>query len=181
MNKAIFLDRDGTINEPVLDHLRHIHRPPWNVNEIKLIPNVIRCFKKLNRAGYMLFIVTNQPDQQKGRVTIQELESVRNKIYDLLTDAGIVIKEDYYCYHHPTITPCECRKPSPYFILKATKQYDIDLSKSWMIGDRETDIECGQNAGTKTIRIDRLNDNTKALHTVKNISEATEIILTSGD
>ena len=88
----------------------------------------------------------------------------------------IGIRDDYYCFHHPDFCPCECRKPSPYFLFKASKIYNIDLSKSWMIGDRNTDIICGINAGTKTIKITDEKEPILADFVAKDLKEAVEII-----
>ncbi len=166
-NKAVFLDRDGTLNEEIFDTNLNKTRPPWKVLEFKLKPNVVESLQTLYNNSYLLFIVTNQPDYAKNNVSLRTLVDIRNYAFSTLYESNVWIKDDYYCFHHPTVCNCECRKPSPYFLLQAAKIYDIDLSQSWMIGDRDSDIECGQRAGTKTILIDNKTQ----------IKEATEIIL----
>lgn len=173
--KAIFLDRDGIITEPVFDKERKIYRPPWNVSEFKLLPNVIENLKKLRDNGYDLFLVTNQPDSAKGFVPLSSLIEIKYHLINILVLNNIYFKEYYYCFHHPIYSECECRKPSQYFLLKASKDYHIDLKESWMIGDREKDILTGINAGCKTILVNG-HSNVQPNHTVRNLLEAVYII-----
>jgi D-glycero-D-manno-heptose 1,7-bisphosphate phosphatase len=175
MNRAIFLDRDGVITKPIFDEKREEYRPPWSVSEVEFMPKSIESLKTLSKIGYSLFIVTNQPDFVKGNVDIKNLKEIRQYVFNKLIDEDINLKNDYYCWHHPDYCTCECRKPSPYFLLQASKIYDIDLKKSWMIGDRNTDIICGINAGTKTIKIANEKSNVSDF-TAKDLEEAVEII-----
>jgi len=179
--KAIFLDRDGVINKPVYDTNRKIYRPPWTVSETEIMPFVFESLKQLSNNGYSLFLVTNQSDFVKSLVSINALKRIKRYVFELMISNGIMLKNQYYCFHHPDYCTCECRKPSPYFLLQAAKIYNINLSKSWMIGDMDRDIICGQNAGTKTILVDNIDPNekqeSKPSYTCKNIKEATEIIL----
>jgi D-glycero-D-manno-heptose 1,7-bisphosphate phosphatase len=173
--RGIFLDRDGVITKTVYDEKRDIYRPAWNISEVELMPNVIKSLKQLYNFGYSLFIVSNQPDFSKGLVDLETLKEIRKYVFEKLMISNIGIRDDYYCFHHPDFCPCECRKPSPYFLLQASKTYNIDLSRSWMIGDRDTDVVCGKNAGTKTIKISNEKSNL-ATFTAKDLKEVTEIV-----
>ena len=150
--KAIFLDRDGTINQYV-GFLR-------DINEFSLIDGVAEAIKRINASGYLAIVVTNQPVIARGEVSFEELEEIHNKMETLLGKEGAYLDAIYYCPHHPhkgyegerleLKIDCECRKPKPGMLLKASKEFNIDLSRSWMIGDDENDIRAGQNAGCKT-------------------------------
>lgn len=154
--KAIFLDRDGTINQYV-GFL-------WNINEFSLIDGVAEAIRKINEVGFLAIVVTNQPVIARGDVSFEELEEIHNKMETLLGKEGAYLDAIYYCPHHPhkgyegerpeLKIDCECRKPKPGMLLKAAKDFNIDLSQSWMIGDGENDIKAGQNAGCKTALID---------------------------
>ena len=159
MKSAVFLDRDGVINELVLNPVTGEYEPPHFPEDLIVIPGAISALRTLLDAGFELFLVSNQPDYAKGKATKEQLHEVHERLDQILKSEGIPLREYYYCYHHPKgIMPeysfaCECRKPKPYFLLKAAREYRIDLAKSWMIGDRDTDIECGRVAGTRTILI----------------------------
>jgi D-glycero-D-manno-heptose 1,7-bisphosphate phosphatase len=113
----------------------------------------------LRSAGFQLFLVSNQPNVAKGKCTLGQLSSIHQRLLSGLAEAGIDFTYFYYCFHHPRgivsrySGHCECRKPSPHFLLTAGSQFDVDLRRSWMVGDRQTDIECGRAAGTRTIFI----------------------------
>ncbi len=175
MNKEIFLDRDGVITKPVYDKIRQTERAPWSIYEVELLPCVISSLEKLTYMGYSLFIVSNQPDFAKKLIDINSLKRVKQCVFEMLLSDKINLVKDYYCFHHPDFCTCECRKPSPYFLLQASKVYNINLSESWMIGDRNTDIVCGIDAGTKTIKITNTKSNLSDF-VAKDLSEAVEII-----
>lgn len=151
--RAVFLDRDGTINKYV-GFLR-------NINDFKLIPGVAEAIKLLNSMGYLVIVITNQPVIARGEVTISELEEIHNKMETLLGLNGAYLDAIYYCPHHPDSGyvgevselkfDCDCRKPKPGMLLKASKDFNIDLSASWMIGDSRNDIKAGISAGCKTV------------------------------
>ena len=153
--KAIFLDRDGTINKYV-GFLR-------NINDFELMDNVAEAIKKINAFGYLAIVVTNQPVIARGEVSFEELNEIHNKMETLLGKEGAYLDAIYYCPHHPhrgyegerpeLKFDCNCRKPKPGMLLKAAKELNINLSESWMIGDSEIDIKVGQNAGCKTALI----------------------------
>lgn len=150
--KAIFLDRDGTINK-LVGFLR-------NIDEFELLPNVPEAIRRINSSGYLAIVVTNQPVIARGEVSISELEEIHNKMETLLGHEGAYLDAIYYCPHHPhkgyageipeLKIECECRKPKPGMLLQAANDFNIDLSQSWMIGDSENDILAGKSAGCKT-------------------------------
>jgi D-glycero-D-manno-heptose 1,7-bisphosphate phosphatase len=159
MKKAVFLDRDGVINNLVLNTGTGEYEPPHSADDLMLVPGAIRSLHDLQGAGFDLFLVSNQPDYAKGKTTLERIREVHESLDNILKSKGILFRDYYYCYHHPDgIVPeysfaCECRKPKPYFLQKAARDYRIDLTVSWMVGDRDTDIECGKAAGTRTILV----------------------------
>ena len=158
-SRAIFLDRDGTIIQLVLNPETNHMEPPRILKDIEFCTYAIEFMKQLQDKGYKLFIVSNQPDIAKEKQTPQQILAVHNYIDTILIKNDINITQYFYCFHHPEGThpvhsiKCKCRKPAPGFILQAGKQYNLDLEKSWIIGDKDTDIECGKNAGTHGIKI----------------------------
>lgn len=153
--KAIFLDRDGTINQYV-GFL-------CSVNQLELIPGVAEAIKKINASGYLAIVITNQPVIARGAVTYEQLEQIHNKMETLLGLKGAYIDGLYFCPHHPhkgyegeiaeLKIDCDCRKPKPGMLLKAASDLHIDLSESWMIGDDENDVKAGIAAGCHTALI----------------------------
>lgn len=153
--KAVFLDRDGTINKYV-GFLR-------NIDELELLDGVSDAIKKINASGYLAVVVTNQPVIARGEVSFEELELIHNKMETLLGKEGGYLDAIYFCPHHPhkgyegerpeLKFDCDCRKPKPGMLLKAALDFNIDLAQSWMIGDGENDVKAGQNAGCRTALI----------------------------
>ena len=154
--KAIFLDRDGTINKYV-GFLK-------NIEDFKLINGVSKAIKKINNSGYLAIVITNQPVIARGEVTFDELNRIHDKMETLLGRDGAYIDAIYFCPHHPhkgydgeireLKIDCECRKPKPGMLLKAAADFNIDLSYSWMVGDGENDILAGKAAGCRTKKIE---------------------------
>ena len=153
--KAIFLDRDGTINKYV-GFLK-------NIDDFELIDGVAEAIKKINASAYLAIVVTNQPVIARGEVGYAELEQIHNKMETLLGAEGAYLDAIYFCPHHPhkgykgevpeLKIDCDCRKPKPGMLLKAAEKFNIDLSQSWMVGDGENDIKAGIAAGCKTALI----------------------------
>jgi len=153
--KAVFIDRDGTINKYV-GFLR-------NIDDFELLPDVGKAIKRINDLGYLAIVVTNQPVIARGEVTVEQLQEIHFKMETLLGLEGAYIDAIYYCPHHPhkgfegEITElkidCDCRKPKPGMILKAANDFNIELNESWMIGDGENDVLAGKAAGCKTVLI----------------------------
>lgn len=154
--KAVFLDRDGTINV-YKGFLR-------NIEDFELIDGVADAIKEINNSGYLCIVVTNQPVIARGEVTYEQLDMIHKKMETLLGLQGAYIDGLYYCPHHPhkgykgeipeLKFDCDCRKPKPGMLLKAAKDYNIDLSRSFMVGDGENDVMAGMAAGCKSIYID---------------------------
>lgn len=146
---AVFLDRDGTINEDP----GYLGDP----NLVKLLPGVAEGISELkSKYGFKIIVISNQAGVAKGLITLQQVESVNKKINELLSEQNAGIDVFYYCPYHPLYNndqEAKCRKPSPYMINKAAAENKIDLSKSYMVGDKATDILCGFNAGVKSILI----------------------------
>ena len=160
--KAIFLDRDGTINKYV-GFLR-------NIDDFELIEGVAEAIKLINQSGYLAIVVTNQPVIARGEVTWEELNKIHKKMATLLGKEGAYVDGIYICPHHPDKgfegerpeykIDCDCRKPKPGLLLQAAKDFNIDLSESYMIGDSHRDVEAGENAGVKkSILIKENNEN----------------------
>jgi histidinol-phosphate phosphatase family protein len=145
--KAVFLDRDGTINMGVPTYER-----VDSVDKVKLLPNVVEALKLLATLDYKVFFITNQAGVAEGLITLEQFNEINNKVLEYVAPSGIKIEKTYLCPHAESDN-CECRKPKPKLLLDAAKEYDIDLSKSWMLGDRSPDVMTGVNAGTKTILV----------------------------
>ncbi len=153
--KAIFIDRDGTINKYV-GFLR-------NIDDFELLPGVADAIKTINASGYLAIVVTNQPVIARGEVTYKQLQEIHNKMETLLGSEGAYLDAIYFCPHHPhkgydgevpeLKIECDCRKPKPGMLLKAVEDYNIDLSQSWMVGDGENDVKAGKAAGCRTALI----------------------------
>lgn len=153
--RAIFLDRDGTINI-YKGFLR-------NIDDFELINGVPEAIRKINALGYLCIVITNQPVVARGEVTYKQLDEIHNKLETLLGLEGAYIDALYFCPHHPhkgyegevseLKVDCECRKPKPGMLLQAAKDFNIDLTQSWMIGDDENDVKAGIAAGCKTASI----------------------------
>lgn len=153
--KAIFIDRDGTINK----YVGFLNK----LDDFELIDGVSNAIKTINSSEYLAIVITNQPVIARGEVTREQLQEIHNKMETLLGKDGAYVNAIYYCPHHPDKgfdgevvelkMNCECRKPKPGLIYKAAEDYNIDLSQSWMIGDSDADIVCGNAAGCKTARI----------------------------
>lgn len=149
--KAVFLDRDGTINKA--------NGFVTKTDQFELVEGAAEAIKKINKSGYLAIVVTNQPVIARGEATFEELQEIHNKMETELGKDGAFIDGLYFCPHHtdkgfPGERPeykcnCDCRKPNPGLILKAAKEFNIDLSQSFMIGDGKNDIEAGNNAGCK--------------------------------
>lgn len=151
LNKAVFLDRDGTINESV----EFLKRP----EQFQFLPNAKKALRLLSQSDYTLIVISNQPIVARGLITLKKFQELQNSIESIYLKNNVRIDASFYCFHHETHgvgkykKDCECRKPKPGLLLQAAKQFNIDLSCSWMVGDRRGDIACGKAAGTKTILV----------------------------
>lgn len=160
--KAVFLDRDGVINELIYYSEQGIIDSPFTPEQFRLLPTVSDAIKKFHKMGYKLVLVSNQPGIAKGFMSADTFQELRDKMKRELAEGGASLDAEYYCLHHLDAkvaelrTNCECRKPKPGLLLQAAKEMGIDLSQSWMVGDNLTDIKAGKKAGTRTILIGRM-------------------------
>ena len=155
MTRAVFLDRDGVLNRNVYYPDTQAWESPRAAEQVQLTPGIADALSLLKTAGYLLIVVSNQPNAAKGKCSREALDLVHAQVVSLLAAKNIALDAHYLCFHHPEHTgPCQCRKPSPFFLRTAAVDYGIDLDRSWMIGDRATDVACGRAAGTRTVWID---------------------------
>ena len=143
-NRAVFLDRDGTLMED--------SSCIGNFERVVLIPSAAGALKRLQDAGYKLFVVTNQSGVGRGYFTRETVESIHAHLDEYFGKAGVRFDGYFVCPHHPEDN-CDCRKPKPKFLLEAARVQGLDLSRCFMVGDRPSDIQTGLNAGTKTILV----------------------------
>jgi D,D-heptose 1,7-bisphosphate phosphatase len=156
MNKAIFLDKDGTLIVDV----------PYNVDpaRIELYFDIGPALQRLQTAGYKLIVISNQAGVARGYFVEDALDGVIAALRNQLSAFGVMLDGFYYCPHHPdgSVTTyaidCDCRKPQPGLIQRAARDHNIDLSQSWMVGDILNDVEAGNRAGCRTLLIDRGNE-----------------------
>ena len=154
--RAIFLDRDGTMNVSK----GFISK----ADDLELIPGTIDAIKAINKSGALAIVITNQPVIARGECSFEELHNIHNKLKTLLGEKGAFVDDIFYCPHHPDKGfegevpelkfDCECRKPKTGMIEEAVKKYNIDLSKSYMVGDSTMDLETARNAGIKSVLVD---------------------------
>lgn len=148
MNRAVFIDRDGTISEEV-GYINHVSR-------FRLFPYSAAALKQLHDNGYLAIVITNQAGVARGYFSEEMVQAIHQQMTKDLETSGAALDAIYYCAHHPTVgeppyqLDCDCRKPKPGLLLRAARDYDIDLANSWMVGDRYSDIELAANAGVKS-------------------------------
>ena len=147
MSRAAFLDRDGTINRKPPDD-EYVTR--WE--QVRFLPEVAKAIALLNRSGYLVIVISNQRCVAKGLISSAALDDIHQQMCDELMAQGARIDHVYYCPHEE-YPPCSCRKPAPGLLMAAARVHEIDLSASWMIGDSESDVEAGKNAGCRTARV----------------------------
>lgn len=157
LHKAVFFDRDGTINSDEGHY--YIYKP----EDFVFNPGVIEGMKKLQDAGYLLFVITNQGGIAKGLYTHEDVRKVHERMCAELEQHGIKLTKIYYCPHHESVKSCVCRKPSPYMVNRAIEEFNLDKRHSWLIGDGNRDIECAEAAGVRPIRIHKNQDLTPAI------------------
>jgi D-glycero-D-manno-heptose 1,7-bisphosphate phosphatase len=168
--RAVFLDRDGVLNKSIV--LDGKPFPPKSILEVDIPDGVKEGLEQLKNLGFLLIVVTNQPDVARGTTTIQSVKNINNYLTQQLA------LDDIYCCFHDSGNNCNCRKPKPGMIYDAVKKWDIDLAGSFLIGDRWKDIETGKNAGVKTILIDYGYNEKHVIpdYSCLNFTEATQII-----
>ncbi len=149
MKKAVFLDRDGTLNSDE-GHYYIFREEDFVLNE-----GVVEGLKILQNHNYLLIVVTNQGGVAKGQYTEEDVEKVHRKMQELLRAEGLELTAVYYCPHHDSVASCECRKPCSGMFKQAIKEYDIDVKKSYMIGDSNRDMEAAHSVGVKGFKIEK--------------------------
>jgi D-glycero-D-manno-heptose 1,7-bisphosphate phosphatase len=156
---AVFLDRDGVVNETLLHPRWGEWMGPHRPEDVRLRPDVPAAIRRLRALGWPILVASNQPDVAKAKCSREALDAAHAGIVAALEAAGAALDGFYYCYHHPTgahpelSRACACRKPAPGLLEQAAAERGIDLARSWMVGDRETDVECGRRAGCRTILV----------------------------
>jgi D-glycero-D-manno-heptose 1,7-bisphosphate phosphatase len=171
--RAVFLDRDGVLNYSVL--IGGKPHPPPDSDSLIIVDDAPELLQKLKDKGFLLICATNQPDYKRGSRTLQNINDMNDKVRSALP------LDDLLVCLHDNDDKCDCRKPKPGMLLEASKKYDIDLSLSYMVGDRAGDVLAGRNAGTKTIFLDfdykEKKPDPPADFTCHSLKEAVEIIL----
>lgn len=168
--KAVFLDRDGVLNKAVI--IGGKPYPPKSLEEVIIPEGVKEGLEQLKKLGYLLIVITNQPDVKRGTTTMKIVDEINDYLRQQL------IIDDIFCCVHDNTDDCECRKPKPGMIFAAAKKWNIDLENSFMVGDRWKDIETGKNANIKTILIDSGYDEKYIVpdYSCENFIETTKII-----
>jgi D-glycero-D-manno-heptose 1,7-bisphosphate phosphatase len=171
--RAVFLDRDGVLNESAIRAGQPY--PPDSVEQVKLVEGAAGALARLKAKGFLLLVVTNQPDVARGKQTMEAVEAIHQKMARELPLDEILV-----CYHDDR-DQCSCRKPKPGMILEGAARWGVDLTRSFLVGDRWRDIEAGQAAGCKTVWVDREYQERKprqpADARVSSLTEAVEWIL----
>lgn len=173
MIRAVFLDRDGVINQkpPEGDYVTR-----WE--DFHILPGVVEGIALLRQAGFRVIIVTNQRCVAKGLLSVTELEKMHRRMSNVLARCGAAIDGVYYCPHD--MEPrCNCRKPAPGMLLDASREHGIELPASWMIGDSDIDIEAGRNAGCKTAYLLPTNEAASETRLADGKARRAEIVATS--
>ena len=171
--KAVFLDRDGIINQVVYHKEANKPSSPWKIEEFKLINGVKKPLEDLKKMDFLLFVISNQPDINRGNVKRGTTEKINKIIYEKFP-----IDEIKVCPHDDKDN-CNCRKPKPGMIIELAKKWNVDLKKSFLIGDSWKDIGAGENAGVKSIIIDKkYNQQVNSNYRVENLNSAIKLIKT---
>ena len=159
LRRAIFLDRDGTINRLVYYADHGIVDSPFSAPQFSLLPGAAQALARMKKMGFLLVLVSNQPGIAKGNMTKKAFLEIERKMDSLLAAGGAKLDAKYYCLHHPSaLRPyfrkrCSCRKPKPGMLFAASRDLGIDLGRSYMVGDGINDVKAGRAAGCKTVFI----------------------------
>jgi D-glycero-D-manno-heptose 1,7-bisphosphate phosphatase len=157
---AVFLDRDGVLNELVPDRASGAYESPLRVEEVRLIQGAAAALTRLVRAGLLLACVSNQPAAAKGTVRVGQLLAVHSRVIELLARDGVRLDASRLCLHHPDgvmdglAGRCSCRKPAPGMLLDVGAVLAVDMSASWMVGDTDSDVGAGRAAGCRTVLVE---------------------------
>jgi len=157
LQRAVFLDRDGTINKLVYYPDHGVVDSPFLPSQLALMPGAAKAIAKLGKRGFLLVLVSNQPGVAKGNMKKKDFAAIDRKLDALLAKEGARLDAKYYCPHHPKAKlaayrkKCACRKPKAGMLLQAAKEYGIDLKRSYMVGDGINDVKAGRAAGCTTV------------------------------
>jgi len=157
MNKALFIDRDGIVIKMCYDRQSGTVDIARCAEEVELMPGIIELLKKSKKKGYLNILISNQPQIGLKKINKKNFRKVKEKWTELLKKEKVILDGQYFCFHHPFAKilkykkACKCRKPNPGMILQASKEFDIDLRKSWFLGDGVNDVMAGKKAGCRTI------------------------------
>jgi D,D-heptose 1,7-bisphosphate phosphatase len=195
MNKAAFYDRDGIILKMVYDLEQGLIETAKKPSQIVFVPGIVEILKHTTSLGYKNIIISNQASLGIKKISQKNFDEVRETMTERLKKQGAIIDAQYYCFHHPFASivkykkKCDCRKPEPGLLLQAAKEHNIDLAKSWMIGDSVYDVLAGNAAGCRTILLGYIHEaeylrilekklnGVKPDYLIKNLKEAIDIIL----
>lgn len=172
--KAIFLDRDGVINKVILKDNKPFS--PRRINEFKLLPEIVNFLNTLKKTGFINIVVTNQPDIARNLMDMKEL----NKMHEIIR-TNLPVDDILVC-PHDDFHNCNCRKPKAGMIIEASEKWNIDLKKSFMVGDSWKDVKAGKSVGCRTILVDAsYNQEVECDYRVDNLAEAVNIIYNSAN
>jgi len=147
MNRAVFLDRDGVINEERKDYVK-------TIKEFQIFDDVPKAIKQLKELGFIVIVITNQSAVNRGIITIEKLNEIHVKLQEILKEHNTSVDKFYFCPHRPDEN-CKCRKPNPEMLINASQEYNIDMKNSFMIGDSLTDMQAARKAGCKGILLEK--------------------------
>lgn len=178
MSKAVFLDRDGVINAMLWNDQENGWDSPYRLDDFQLLPGVGEAIRKIHSLGYLAIVVSNQPGIAKKKCDRTFLEDLNVKMKTLLAQENAGVDDIFYCLHHPQAVnaeyqaDCDCRKPRPGLLLQAAKRHDIDMKRSFFVGDHEKDVSAGLAAGCTPVRVANAEEQTKASMRAANLLDA---------
>ena len=177
MSKAVFLDRDGVINEIVFHEDVEILDSPFNIQQVHILQGVFQAITTFNQLGFKVLVVTNQPGAAKGKMSLARIDEINQYVVDLASKSGVQIDQVYCCPHHPTgslggdmslIKKCKCRKPGTDLLLAGIDEHKIDVNMSYMVGDSISDIQAGKAIGMTTILVGGLKCDARRIYEENN-------------
>jgi D-glycero-D-manno-heptose 1,7-bisphosphate phosphatase len=189
LTAAVFLDRDGVIDEPSWDPVDARYESPIDPRDVALADGAVEGLRALAAEGYFTVVASNQPAAAKGKARLDDLRTVHDRVVELLAAAGVALDDWRYCFHHPdAVAPelrgaCACRKPEPGLLLAAAQAHGIVLNASWMVGDSGTDVVAGRHAGCRTVLVEhprsghRREEDVMADANVRNLAAAAAFII----
>jgi D-glycero-D-manno-heptose 1,7-bisphosphate phosphatase len=156
---AVFLDRDGVINDPAMDPVDRRPESPLRADDVVLARGAVEGLKTLAQTGLPLIVVSNQPAAAKGKATDADLRAVHERVVELLAAEGVAIDDWRYCFDHPEAQDpsrrgCDCRKPAPGMLEDAAREHGLDLTASWIVGDTDADVGAGAAVGACTVLVE---------------------------